>query len=201
MGELMAQTIKLKCSGCTVLDEVTITGRQTLADRIWNAMWNSLSNLHGYSYMSTGSGLGGNPFGDGRIGISEGFIMDPASGLLAFKGVNGKVFKWDGRTPLSKSEWQVAKEFFDYLGGTAPFLKKGADDVKLLIDYATKSYHDIWGKNGIPGKPRCIDGPNGIIFYDSIPDDSWSKDTLRYEDLTPERGWGNAQKNYDLLTQ
>jgi hypothetical protein len=164
-------------------------------------MWNSLSNLHGYSYMSTGSGLGGNPFGDGRIGISEGFIMDPASGLVAFKRVNGKVFKWDGRTPLSKGEWEVAKEFFDYLGGTAPSLKNGADDVKLLLDYATKSYHDIWGSYGVRGKPRYINGPNGIIFYDSIPDDSWSKDTLRYEDLTPERGWGNTKKNYDLLTQ
>jgi hypothetical protein len=192
------------CGGCTILDGVTITGKQTWADKLWNSLWNftqRFNEIHGYQYMSaSGSGMGWNEFS--RQGIADNIIMDPITGLVVFKGVNGKIFKWDGRTPIPNSGWEPLFDFMEYTGKSVPTLMNAADGIKLLVDYNTNSYHkSFWAEKGIPGKPRVIDGPKGIIYYDSVPVSSPLPDTLFYKNLTPNNSWGKTQKLYDLLAQ
>jgi RHS repeat-associated protein len=185
-------------------EQYAISAKQTFADKLWNALWELdqlFENGGGYQYMSnSGSGLGFNEFAR-EGGYADRIIMDPTTGLVVFKGVNGKVFKWDGRTPPEKGLWEPLKQFIDYAGNTTPALKNAVDGVNLILDYASQSYHkSYWGENGIPGKPRYLRGDKGTIFLDSIPVNSSSRDTLDVNVLKKSNGWKNTPKLYELMT-
>jgi hypothetical protein len=181
-------------------EQYAITAKQTFADKLWNALWDftqRFNEIHGYQYMSeSGSGLGWNEFS--RPGVADNIIMDPTTGLVVFKGVNGKVFKWDGRTPIPKSGWEPIKEAISYMGGTWPSLSNAKQGVELLVDRFSIKYHKIWPDDSL--KPRYMKGSNGIILFDSIPSSSNGPDTLDRDVIEKRNGWGTATDYYDLIT-